>query len=156
MLLPPLIAAPFIHASGCLCQIECHHFCTRRTSRGWDRFEGPNNRGSLIDQLNNTQFEPFREGLYNYHRKALDDFNKDHKLARATITETLNDIKQLKVLQPISFLLESYFLAKNQELVQIFSEGSREEKTKVFEILRRIDPTNTQSYERIMSTTSRR
>lgn len=119
--------------------------------RGWKQFEGPNNRYNLIDQMNSAQFIPFRVGLYKYHRLALDKFEKDPEKAREIILSTFDDIRQIRSLQPISFLLESYFLAKASEFVDIFSIGDALGREKAFDSLRRIDPTNTQRYEKIVT-----
>ncbi|MFK7899904.1 MAG: DUF4835 family protein [Cyclobacteriaceae bacterium] len=118
--------------------------------KGWQSHDGPNTRFSLIDQLNNPQFIPFRKGLYTYHRLAMDAFATDPAEARKKIKALFTDILKIRRLQPISFLLESFFLAKSNEIVDIFSVGSREEKRSLYELLRRIDPTNAQKYEQII------
>jgi hypothetical protein len=116
---------------------------------GWETTEF-NNRMALIVNMNNQQFVPFREGLYIYHRQALDTFNDNPDEARKKIIEVLKKIKITRQAVSVSILNGSFFLAKKQELIQIFSKAPQEMKTEVVNLLREIDAVNSDAYSAIM------
>lgn len=118
---------------------------------GWTQSNGPNNRYFLIDHLNSVQFTPFRTGMYNYHRTGMDLLATKSQDARKQIMSMLENIRKVQTVQPISFLIKSFFLAKSSEIIDIFMVGSRDEKQKAFGLLRRMDPSNTQKYQKIMT-----
>ena len=51
--------------------------------------------------------------------------------------------------RPASFIMELFFNAKADELVNIFSKGFPEEKTKILENLTMVNPTNSNKYSKI-------
>ena len=118
---------------------------------GWTQSNGPNNRYFLIDHLNSPQFVSFRTGMYNYHRRGMDVLATNPKEARKQVMTMIENIRKVQMLQPISFLIKSFFFAKSTEIIDVFSVASRDEKQKAFNLLRRIDPSNTQKYQKIMT-----
>lgn len=120
-------------------------------SPGWQETNGPNNRFELSDQLNNPQFDDFRKGLYNYHRKALDNLTDQPVEGQELILGMLEDIQEIKQKVTTSIVLKSFFKAKQNELVKIFKGAEREMKTKALEALNKTDPTNSDKYQEIMS-----
>ncbi|HSZ26372.1 MAG TPA: DUF4835 family protein [Cytophagaceae bacterium] len=119
------------------------------TVNGWET-NVFNNRMALITNLNNQQFAPFREGLYLYHRQGLDKFIENPDLARKNILEVLKKIKITRQAVSVSILNGSFFLAKKQELIQIFSKASPEMKTEVVNLLKDVDAVNTDAYSAIL------
>jgi hypothetical protein len=116
---------------------------------GWENSEF-NNRMALIQNINNQQFIPFREGLYTYHREALDKFQENPDEARKKIVEVLKKIKTTRQSVAISILNSSFFLAKKSELIQIFSKASTDMKNEVINILKEIDMVNSDAYSVIL------
>jgi hypothetical protein len=116
---------------------------------GWESTEF-NNRMALIVNINNQQFIPFREGLYIYHRLAMDTFLDNPDEARKKIIDVLKKIKITRQAVSVSILNGSFFLAKKQELIQIFSKAPQEMKTEVVNLLREIDAVNSDAYSNIM------
>ena len=116
---------------------------------GWESTEF-NSRMSLIINLNNQQFVPFREGMYTYHREALDKFTENPDTARVKIIGVLQKIKTTRQTVSISILNGSFFLAKKQELIQIFSKASPEMKNQLLDLLRDLDTVNSDAYSVIL------
>lgn len=116
---------------------------------GWENSEF-NNRMALITNMNNQQFIPFREGIYTYHREALDKFMDNPDEARKKIIEVLKKIKTTRQVIAVSILNSSFFLAKKQELIQIFSKASTEMKNEVINLLRELDMVNSDAYSVIL------
>jgi len=116
---------------------------------GWELSDF-NNRMALITNLNNQQFTPFREGLYEYHREALDKFTENPDEARKKIIEVLKKIKQTRQAISVSIVNGSFFLAKKQELINIFSKAPQELKMEAYNLLRELDAVNSDAYAAIL------
>jgi hypothetical protein len=73
--------------------------------------------------------------------------------ARTSIVESLRLIQDVYRKKPDPFMYIIYVLmdAKNDELVNIFTESFPEEKSRVVQILTEIDPSNKTKYEKIVS-----
>lgn len=116
--------------------------------KGWRTNDGVNSRGSLIDNLISPQLLPIRESLYTYHRLALDDMQKDPEKARKEIIGIFEIWKKVNQLKPGTILVRSLLQAKDNELIGIFSEASQADKQKVFDILKELDPTSIEKFQK--------
>ena len=94
-------------------------------------------------------FTSMRETMYNYHRKGLDVMADNKDAGRAVILESLVDLKKVHQVKPLSFSLQVFFIAKADEIVNIFCGGFPDEKAKVVTLLNEIDPTNSNKYTKI-------
>lgn len=121
------------------------------SASGWKQFEGNRNRYWLVENLQNPQMEPIREALYVYHRQALDNFIKDPDDGRKKILASLKEIQKVNTLRPNSILTISFFDAKRDEIIQIFSKGDNQVRRETLEVLKKIDPNKTSEYEKIMN-----
>lgn len=117
---------------------------------GWEQTGDQRNRYWLVENLQNQQLLPFREGLYTYHRLVLDNFTTDPVGGRKQVMDLLNSIKAMQQLRTNSVLLNSFLNAKNQEMVNIFSEATKDEKQKAFQLLSLIDPSKTELYRKLV------
>jgi hypothetical protein len=108
------------------------------------------NRYWLSENLNNPQFTPFREGIYQYHRLAMDNFAKDAEGSRKKIVEVLQKIKQVNQVRPNAILINAFFDAKADELLNIFSEGDPSTIKQAVDLLVSIDPTNSSRYRSLI------
>lgn len=122
----------------------------RDQGQGWNPISDPNNRGSLIANLNNQQFVPFREAWYNYHRKGLDNFLKDPVATRQYCFDMVKTIQSINKVNPYSVLLRSFFLAKRDELINIFKDAEMGMKNDIITLLRELDPANSEKYQQIL------
>ncbi len=121
----------------------------REVGEGWASGD-PNNRAALIENLNNQQLLPYREGWYAYHRMALDKYIKDPAAAREIMYEQLVIIQSVNRVKPYSVLLRNFFFSKKDELINVFKGADLPLKNKVINLLRELDPTNTEKYQVIM------
>ncbi len=118
--------------------------------KGWRSLDGTNTRYSLMDNLISPQLTPVREGFYTYHRMGLDEMSKDVEKARQVILGVLESYKKVNMIKPGTILIRSFFQAKDNELIGMFSEAPPAEKQKVFDIIRELDPTNTEKFQRLL------
>jgi hypothetical protein len=117
--------------------------------KGWKAFEGSKNRYWLAENLANANFKGVRSCLYNYHRMGLDMMTNDVELARKNIAEALDGLMKVHNMQMGSFLMQVFFLAKADEIVNIFSVATPEVKSKLVPLLNTIDPGNVTKYEKL-------
>ncbi|MFN3488964.1 MAG: DUF4835 family protein, partial [Emticicia sp.] len=117
---------------------------------GWEQTGDQRNRYWLVENLQNQQLLPFREGLYTYHRIALDNFTIDPVGGRKQVMDLLTAIKTMQQLRANSVLLNSFMNAKNQEMVNVFSEATKDEKQKAFALLSAVDPSKTELYRKLV------
>jgi hypothetical protein len=116
----------------------------------WDPGESNNNRHWLAENLNNQQVIPFREGFYTYHRLGLDKYMETPEQSRTEILGVLNKIKAVNAIKPYAILIRSFFSAKSTEIINIFTDGTPEQKQSAVELLRVIDPLNGEKYNAIL------
>jgi len=117
---------------------------------GWQPFDSNRNRYWLIENLNNQQMEPVRDGIYKYHRLGLDIFSQDADNARREILDVLKDIQRVNEIRPNSILIISFFDAKSDEIMNLYSKGNLQVRREAYNILVDIDPTKTEKYKVIL------
>lgn len=81
-----------------------------------------------------------RKDSYRYHRLALDTFEKNPDQSREIILEVLKNIKKVWTIYPNAISVISFFDAKSNELVNVFSEGNLNVRREAYDILTSIDP----------------
>ncbi|MBL7870404.1 MAG: DUF4835 family protein [Cyclobacteriaceae bacterium] len=117
---------------------------------GWAALGSNRNRYSLVADLNNQQMIELRKNTYRYHRLALDVFDKSPDESRKVILEILRNVKKVWTTYPNSIAIISFFDAKSNELVNIFSQGDLSVRREVYDILTTIDPKRN-IYQKIIS-----
>ena len=116
---------------------------------GWKAFDSGKNRYWIINNMLDASYTSIRECMYNYHRKGLDVMADNKEAGRAVILESLQNLKKVHQIKPLSFSLQIFFIAKADEIVNIFSGAFSDEKAKVVTLLNEIDPTNANKYAKI-------
>lgn len=117
--------------------------------KGWKAFESLRNRYWLIENLMNDRYAGVRQCMYNYHRLGLDLMTQKTNEGRSTIAESLRLLQEVHRDKPGSFLMQMFFDAKGDELVNVFSESFPDEKNRVIQILTEIDPSNSAKYTKM-------
>ncbi|MDD2636308.1 MAG: DUF4835 family protein [Bacteroidales bacterium] len=118
--------------------------------KGWKAYENLKNRYWLVENLLNSQYSAMRDFMYTYHRLGLDKMADKPSEGRASIEQALEDLKNIHRRKPGSFLMTLYTTAKGDEIINVFSEGFPDEKARVFNIMKEVDPANSSKYEKIM------
>ncbi|WP_229364508.1 type IX secretion system protein PorD [Fibrella aestuarina] len=112
---------------------------------------GRRNRFWLVENLQSQQVIPFRDGFYNYHRLGLDAFASNPVQARKYTMDLLTNMRQITLQKPGAVLLNSFFDAKSDELLNIMAEGTRDERRRAFDLLSFLDPSKTENYRRLLN-----
>ena len=71
------------------------------------------------------------------------------KIARQVMTSALKSLQSTVEDYPNAMLVQTFFNAKSDEIVNIYSGATPAEKTAIKNILKNIDPTNEEKYSRI-------
>jgi len=121
------------------------------SERGWKAFENQRNRYWLVENILNVQFRPMRSCIYKYHRLGFDKMNDNVSDARITILDALKALRNVYNDRPNSFFMQFFFNAKADELVNLFQQGTPDEKAQVSQLLSQIDPGNISKYNTINS-----
>lgn len=108
---------------------------------GWKAFEDNHNRYALITNILDEVSRPYREYFYTYHRLALDNMYKSADKSRATIIEGMPVLKDCYKARPSMIIINEFTDAKFDEIINIMSKGSKEERQTAYDILSYIAPT---------------
>jgi len=117
---------------------------------GWKAFESRQNRHWLVDNVLDEDHQPLRNCYYEYHRRGLDLLADDREEGRSNIASSLEELQTVYRRNPSSFALQIFFDAKEQELVKIFSESFQQEKARVVNVLTEVNPSNSDTYEKML------
>ena len=121
-------------------QVENIAASAQTLGSGWRSFDTQANRYAIINDYMNGTMAAFRQLQYKYHRQGLDDMTANSDRGRATITESLELLKQAKQAKSTSALPILFTEIKKNELISIYSEGINKEKQAVKDLLSQINP----------------
>ncbi len=109
------------------------------------------NRYYITRDLNDDAFSPFHEAMYKYHRLGLDLMAKDISAGRQGVLDALKDMLVLYKRKPQSFLIRLFLDTKRDEIINIFSEAPMPEARQAAIIMKQIDPSNANRYDKMGS-----
>ena len=116
----------------------------------WSNQVGVQNRFQMIDNLLSPGLNQFRSVIYNYHRKGLDELTGDAKIAKQSLENTIITLDRLfnKVIG--NPLLRLFFDAKEDEIVNLYSDGpNTRSKQRLLAVLQKISPNNSSKWRKI-------
>lgn len=116
---------------------------------GWKAFGDSKNRHALVNDYMNGAMEPYRQLIYDYHRKGLDEMAQNAERGRSNITTSLTLLEKTKQDKPMSVLPQLFTEIKKDELLNIYSKGTTKEKEEVIRILSQVNPSLTSDWEKI-------
>lgn len=116
---------------------------------GWKAFEDTKNRSAVLNSYTDSNMAGVRKMLYDYHRKGLDEMVTSPDKGRAVITESLAEIEKVYKLSPMSVALSIFRDSKLDELVNLYSKAPEAERSRAYEILQPIYPTDNERLEKI-------
>lgn len=114
---------------------------------GWRAFDGIRNRYWLAENVLNSRYAAMQEIYYNYYRTAMDQLYQDEKSARASMLEVLVQLDNFVAENPNKMISQFFLQGKASELINLFMKGTPQEKSKVVEMLSRIDISNANRYK---------
>ena len=120
-------------------------------SGSWSQSGKLRSRYFLMDNLTDPQLRFLRELNYRYHLHGLDLMPEDPEAGRNELFKQLNIMATNVARIPPSILVSTWLDSKYRELIAVFSKGVKEEKERVYQLLRRMDPTRTEAYQELIN-----
>lgn len=117
---------------------------------GWKAFDGNKNRYWLAENTNSNSYALLHQFLYEYHRLGLDVMSERPDEGRAAILTTLQYLQTVHSSYPTCFWLQLIVESKRDEIINVFSEGTQQEKTTAANIMKQIDPSKSSMYDAIL------
>lgn len=117
---------------------------------GWKAGQSQQNRYWLVENMLSQTFRPVRNCLYSYHRKGWDMIYEDLEKARLTMADALIEMRQTHRIRPSSYNLQLFFLAKSDEILQLFGPAPTPERTRLLPVLKQMDPGNISKYDQAL------
>ncbi|WP_291864209.1 DUF4835 family protein [Maribacter sp.] len=108
-------------------------------SSGWSQ-SSDRSRFELIDNLLSNTYKEYRVAMYNYHRKGLDILGDNNSTGKQIIAGTMNLFDTMQKRRPNAFLIQTFFDAKSEEILNVFSGGPKVDIIKLKETLTRVAP----------------
>ena len=112
----------------------------QNSSKGWNQSDGTRNRFWLVDTLLSNTFKEYRTVQYEYHRRGMDFMTTNLKKAKVSVLNSLQKFLPLYKRRPNAFLIQTFFDAKSDEIVDIFSQGPQIEIKQTLKTLNKIAP----------------
>ncbi len=116
---------------------------------GWKAFEGDKNRYWIVEDILSRTFEPMRDCIYEYHRKGMDVMSEKMPQARTAILNALLKLDKVHKVKPLAYNTQNFFLAKSDEIVNIFIQAQPNERNALYEMLVSVDPGNMTKYQKM-------
>lgn len=116
---------------------------------GWGDSSEDRSRFELIDNILSNRYREYRVAMYNYHRKGLDILGDNNSTGKQVIMGTMKLFENIKKNDPNSMLTQTFFDAKSEEIVNIFSDGPKVDLVKFKETLNSIAPQFRNSWNKI-------
>lgn len=112
----------------------------QNNAKGWNQADGNRNRFWLIDTLLSNTFREYRTIQYEYHRKGLDLMSEDVLAGKKGIIISLEKFNGLFSRRPNALLIQTFFDAKSDEIVDLFSDGPPVDFAKTQQTLNKVAP----------------
>jgi hypothetical protein len=120
------------------------------SNTGWRAYDDIRNRYWIIENLLAPEMGTFREGIYIYHRKGLDQLSQSLDKGRSEIASIFPGLKESVSARPNTMLAQMFFQTKVDELVNIFTRSpDAQQKNTVSTALQDLDPSNGNKYQQI-------
>lgn len=117
-------------------------------SKGWSQLDGNQNRFFLINDMLSPTYSVIRKTAFEYH-SGLDMMAKDIKSAKEKIKFSILALSKLNATKPNAFLTRTFFDAKSDEIVSVFSGGSSITISDLVNTLNTISPLNSSKWSNI-------
>ncbi|WP_435133795.1 DUF4835 family protein [Formosa sp. A9] len=125
------------------------NYSQSENAQGWKLEDGLQTRYMLVDNLFSPTFKEYRQVMYQYHRKGLDQMSDDLKSGKQNIADAITLLQNMHNQRPNSFLARIFFDAKSDEIEDIFSDGPNVQVADLVDVLNTISPTNSSKWRNI-------
>ncbi len=124
-------------------------------AEGWKSFGDTKNRAAVLAAFTQPSTAELRDLNYAYHRKGLDEMTVSPDKGRAAITQSLDILDKVHKVSPMSVGLTLFEDAKFDEIVNIYTKSSDTERKTLYDLMRKLYPTETQKLEMLKNGTNK-
>jgi hypothetical protein len=107
---------------------------------------GNTNRYWFVENILSPRLKGFRQGIYEYHRLAMDYASADMNRCKTMILQSLERMEEANQSYPNTLALRMFSATKVDELIEIFKGAAPDQKTRLLSIMQKIDPANGSKY----------
>ncbi len=116
---------------------------------GWNALSDPKSRSGILSALTDGTTAAYRDLLYTYHRRGLDEMSVSPDKGRAAILGTLSTLEKINSSAPMSVVLSLFRDAKLNEIADICTGANKNERNSTYELLRELYPTDIEPLNKI-------
>lgn len=116
---------------------------------GWKAFEDTKNRAAVLSSFTDPSTRQLRDLYYQYHLKGLDQMAQSPEKGRMNIDKSLEILTSIYKVSPMSVGLSMFRDAKLDELVNIYSRATQDERTHAANLLSPLYPTDAERITKI-------
>lgn len=117
--------------------------------KGWTQGDKRQSRYYLMNDLMSTTFIPYREAMYTYHFEGIDKMEADLTKGKEIIKGAILKMNEINSVRPNAYLTRTFFDAKSDEIVSIFSGGPAIDIDTLVNTLNKVSPTNSSKWSKI-------
>jgi len=118
---------------------------------GWKSFESDKNRYWFVENVLNSRYEDFRNFIYTYHRKGIDEMYDNLSKGRVEALKSLKLLQGVHKVRPNLRIMKVLFDTKRDEFIGMFEGAQPNEKNQAKTILVSIDPANAGKYQKMVT-----
>jgi hypothetical protein len=101
---------------------------------------GNRTRSWFVENNLSPRGRPYRQAMYEYHRTGLDVAAVNSDACKAAISNCLTKIESVSNAYPNTLILRTFVNTKADEMIQIFKNGTPEQKEKFIQVMKKVDP----------------
>ena len=107
---------------------------------------GNKERYWFVENFLSPRMKNIRQGIYEYHRLGLDVASTDVNRCKAAIMQCLERVDEAHQAYPNTLAVRSFTVTKADEMINIFKNGTEDQKARFMQIMTRLDPANSSKY----------
>lgn len=119
------------------------------SAAGWSQSSSERTRFELVDNILSNAYREYRVAMYNYHRKGMDVLADNNSTGKQVISGTIRLLSTIAKRRTNAFVLQTFFDAKSDEIVSIFSDGPKMDVVKLKEVLNTAAPFYSSTWNKI-------
>lgn len=120
--------------------------------KGWSNNDPKKkSRYNLVDNILSQLFEPLRDCYYMYHRQGMDVLYENYGEGMKKIYEAVDKLSVINQTRPNSVNVMEFIQGKKNEFKALYSDASVEDKNKMVNLLKKLDPVNSSQYMEILN-----
>ena len=124
----------------------------RDLDNGWSTIaNNRNNRFWIVENLLSPKMTEYRKAIYRYHRLSLDLMATEPAKGQSEMLAALNQVDQARSTYPNTMVLRMFAVTKSDEIIEVFKAADRTSKSRVMQIMRKLDGANANKYDVLRS-----